>query len=937
MAYIAQDPNTSSQVNTTDVLSGQNVGQTQPQSNPQQTPPQPTTSGGGSSSYVSDGNPYGKYASQGSRKAGSTPSSGSFTNVQTYVDKNKQSSEQLGKGVANTLTTTSDIARKNLQGVQNQFQQGVQSGSLEDYGNALNQAKTAYNEAATGNAGTKTWNANQASMYAPTKNEQGAYSAEDQALVDSNKARVTYGDGSTKEFNTQAEAQNAIDTYNASNPGYYTYGEQAPLSVSNQRLSDILNASYQGPNELSEIGGYNQAYNQYQDLSQLQNQALSAGPKTELLNRTFATPNTEYNTGNKLLDELLLGQGSANKILTDTAKNLGQSSTGKVGDEFSDVTRGARTLAQTQSKEMENIKNSARQALNETANTRSKEVNDRINEVISNWEKYPQYFRDRFQQELDQQGINVDLNKQYKDLETKYGTAGQTETNLSNLQNTLNPIANFDYNKMNSLQQQIKSVNPQAMDVLSSYLNSGGTNASQEAQLNSLVQNNPNLANLINQYKDQFSQFDTLRNATLNYNAYNNEGQAGANAIYDNPIDFAKNLSLADRAKLGVSSKELANLDSETSFNNLPSGTKEKITQAYLANNQNVINNYRTGLQGQISDTTSALEKLKQFNTQGVGEGFDPNAFNLGLSQLEAQALGVQGGEGLYNLLKDQGVDALLKTASADKNKLVSENEQAQLARLQSIAELAKGYGTTGSGIDYRNQFTNRDLAGTQNATSALDMENFKNLLQGAEKDFRTDASSSNIVGQGYGTGSSGGLFGTKRAQAWKTLEQNFGDILKANDGYRNMYSDQGVDTNLLKQIAQSAKGNETFNTGYVNPNLTTVAEGVSEIPANFLQNILGDSGVASKAATNYAMFSNPVTAPLALANLFGSFVGGSSAEAQAVADRAAYQNALSNLSQNITNKINTSGLKNQLGVTKNTAQDLELYKLLGMLDTTNL
>ena len=173
MAYIAQDPNTSNQANTTDVLTLQSKEGTEPKNTTQSQVSQPTTSGGGGQSYVSDGNPYGQYGntpasntggSQSARKTASTPSSGNFTNVQTYVDKNKQSSEGLGQGVANKLNTTADIARKNLEGVNKQYGQSVQAGLLDDYGNAVNQAQTAFNEAATGTSGTKQWNANQASM-----------------------------------------------------------------------------------------------------------------------------------------------------------------------------------------------------------------------------------------------------------------------------------------------------------------------------------------------------------------------------------------------------------------------------------------------------------------------------------------------------------------------------------------------------------------------------------------------------------------------------------------------------------------------------------------------------------------------------------------------------------------------------------------------------
>ena len=93
----------------------------------------------------------------------------------------------------------------------------------------------------------------------------------------------------------------------------------------------------------------------------------------------------------------------------------------------------------------------------------------------------------------------------------------------------------------------------------------------------------------------------------------------------------------------------------------------------------------------------------------------------------------------------------------------------------------------------------------------------------------------------------------------------------------------------------------------------------------------------AGRAAINYGMLTNPATAALSLGNIVGGFVGGSKEEAQARADQGAYENAIGNLRQNVENKINTTGLKNQFGVKANNAQDLELYKLLGMLDTTNL
>lgn len=876
MAYISQDPNMSEETNTTNVLAPTAA----PAAQPAQAPTAPSTqisTSAPSSGYVSTGNPYGKYGTPGqpqapagtsasSRKTSSGPASGLQTNVQTYAEKNKASSQGLGTAVAGKLQTTSDIAKQNLAKVENKYQQGIEAGSLANRGTALQEAQTGFTEAATAKGPDRTFTAREASMYTPTKNAEGVYSAEDQALVDANKARVTYGDNSVKEFATQAEAQADINEYNKANPGFYTYGEETPGTVSKDRLSEILNAQYKGPNQLSEIAGYSDAANKIQDVSALQEQALKGRSKEELLNRTFSAPTGEYTKGSRLLDELLLGQGPAASTLKSTAEKLGSTPTGMIQDEFKSRNKDARVQAVQRATEMGSIKEEARKALTETAAGRSEEVNQRVNEVIKDWDKYPSYFKERFKGELEKHNVASERNKEYKAIEAQYGTPEQLQATKQNLETQYAPLKDIDDNQLMQNAQIIDKYNNAARLLETSGINEAvRSNAREE------------MGRLTDQYQTAKAYMNNI-NSTLN-----------------------PELKGEDTYSYGVSEVETAN-------NILNVKNQMKQTDAGLA----------------------ALQPLQEFRS------YDPNSLDVGLSQLEAEALGVQGGEGLYNILKEQGVEGLIKTTAADKNKLVSTDEQAQLARLQNIAQLAKDYGVSGSGVNIVNPFGNRDIAGTQDATSALDLENFKRQLQGAEKGFRTDAAASNITGSGYGTGSSGGAFGTKRAQSWKTLDKNFGDLLTENKAMRSMYSDEGVNKDLLKQVIGQAQGSQSFNMGNVDPGIVggtlDTLGGVSDSLQNLLSKTpLGETG------SSLAMLTNPLTAPLALANIFGSAIGGSSAEAQGRADFAAQQDALAKLQANIQNKINTSGLKNQLSVGKNAQQDMELFKLLGLLDTTNL
>ena len=891
MAYISQDPNQNQDNNTTNVLAP-NAAPT-PQAPQNEAPAQVTTSGSTSAStggYVSDGNPYGKYAtptgpqaptgtSASSRKTSSGASSGLQTNVQTYAQKNLASSQGLGSAVANKLQTSSDLAKQNLAKVEQKFGQGVESGSLANRQNAVTDVRTAATEAATAAGPERTFTDRSASLYMPTKTAEGAYSAEDQALVNSNKARVKYADGSVKDFEDAATAQSEIDSTNKANPGYYTYGEEPKLSVGDDRLSEILNAKYKGPQELSQIAGFGEAANKIQDVGALQQQALGGSPKEELLKRTFDNQTGEYSKGARLLDDLLLGQGKAAETLKTTAEKLGSAPSGKIADEFTSRIKEARGQASQRGTEIDTIKNEARQALTETAAGRDKEVNQRIEGVIQDWEKYPQYFKDRFKGELESHNLASKKKGEYDAVVSKYGgeekaRARLNEVSIPGLQSINIDQSRQDLKELDLFKQQQQLAN-QPDERRGRNATFGQSNI--EAARAYVAKNAPRMAEL-----EQRTKNDAAIYKTFGINDINNT----------DPYGFG--MAPQESDKLLIDSINKAKSDFASLSQDLPK-----------------------------------IQELSEF------KNYDPNALDLKLSQLEAESLGVQGGEGLYNVLKEQGVEGLIKTAAYDKNKLVSTDEQSQLARLQSMAQLAKDYGVSGSGINVNNRYNDRDLAGQQTATSALDIDNFRNLLQGAERTFRTDAAGSNITGTGTGSGSSRGLFGKKKATVTQSVTQNFGDLLKQNNAYRNMYSDEGVNKDLLRRAASAAKGDKSFESGNVDPGVVGGLQDAAGDISGTLGGLLNKNSPLGSDGARLAML--PITAPLELAKFLGSSLGGSSSAARGKATAAAAGAAGADLQNKINQKILATGLKNQLSVKQNSQQDLELFKLLGLLDNTNL
>ena len=186
-------------------------------------------------------------------------------------------------------------------------------------------------------------------------------------------------------------------------------------------------------------------------------------------------------------------------------------------------------------------------------------------------------------------------------------------------------------------------------------------------------------------------------------------------------------------------------------------------------------------------------------------------------------------------------------------------------------------------------------------------------------------------------------MFDKKNASASRTVSQNFGDLLKQSGGYRNMYDEKGVNKDLLRQASESARGTDKGGLGYTDPGLVGgLKEGLDGYMGSMttpLEGLLGNVGLSGSAGSTAASaVANPILAQAQLfGNIFGSSLGGSRAAAQGEADNNALNAAIANLRSNIDTKVNTTGLKNQLSVTKNNERDAELFKLLGMMDTTNL
>lgn len=288
------------------------------------------------------------------------------------------------------------------------------------------------------------------------------------------------------------------------------------------------------------------------------------------------------------------------------------------------------------------------------------------------------------------------------------------------------------------------------------------------------------------------------------------------------------------------------------------------------------------------------------------------------LSPEEAATLGVSSGEGLYNL----GAGTI-GTKAAEKDRLISKNEQARQAALASLA-----------GLDQSNLLSKNVLygdaskAGTQKASDALDLVKTRQLLNEAEQGFRDNADRTIT-----GTGSKKNKTSGKRYSASESA--NLKDLL-SRGGY-------DFDSKLKNEFSS----NEDALNAVTNGTSREVTPDPTAAAAAREAQMSGISPAGGKSvATNFgnyvgsAIGANYLTGALGMGGVGDaiSSVLGTGANSRASKNKA-QQLANQDLRNKITGALTSSGFENRLNVQDNTETKTRLAALQALLqnmDKTN-
>lgn len=160
--------------------------------------------------------------------------------------------------------------------------------------------------------------------------------------------------------------------------------------------------------------------------------------------------------------------------------------------------------------------------------------------------------------------------------------------------------------------------------------------------------------------------------------------------------------------------------------------------------------------------------EYQQYQKQ-LAEANAINANQWTLSPEEAAILGIQAGEGLYNIRPED-----IKTAQAERERLITKDE---LSRQLALAQLAG----TDLSRELQKDLLYKDLekAGTQDLTSSLDVDAFRRSLNEAQDRFKKSAEESTLTGYGKKNVSRGNISGTKKKTYYAQQQGNVADMLR--------------------------------------------------------------------------------------------------------------------------------------------------------------
>lgn len=865
MAYIGLDAKKllqQQQVSNSQVLSGQPqlTPEQQAQQNQQTQQPQNTTG------LVQD---TGAAPAQQQQQIGKpAPSSGSFTNLQQYVQKNQPGTQKLGQAVVGNLQSAADRARKDIAQTQQKFGTELEASSLQGRDTAVQEALKVAQQAAGGVQTQQTQEDLKAKYQQPIQQLQSQIEKDNQKLAATQAAQKQYQQYSSN-VPIYNQIQNYLNEVNKTGTSLHGTGKVFNYFSNPAQARAMAELIMNTQDPITGAGG---------NVDAMRNRIRDAFNSQDFINKAVSTLGGDASYYN----DWRAGADTKVDPNSDMVGVYGLSAAPKYADRSKDIASIQKQL------------DLAKQDV---------DLYKGLSEIAPTPQQIPDILKTASQ-------FGGDVSEQrFRDI---INAAYQGPRNLYDIQGYENALANT-----REAERRLGLVNERGID-----------------------------ANLL----------DTT---------FKGKGR-----------DYTSGLRGLDQLLLGTPD-QLQNLQGAKKNIGSVQGTMsqaEQLSRATGKERADLIDQIRKQARGQVQGVSEARagqvesrlgsviqnwEKLPQYFRDAITKQ-GPGAVKL--SDAEAAMLGVSSGEGLYNLIKDAGIENVIKTKAADKEKLISKSEQSQLAKLQNLAQMANDYGVQGSDLSFRNQYQDAAKAGTQTAFDAMDAESLRRALNEAETGFRESAARTNAVGTGIGHDRYKSGFKSRDVFIRKDLSANLKDALQRSGyDFNRPLNEQTSNAELMKAVGAVTRG-DTLNTsdpmGLEEAAIQSATLGPAYGASNFLLDNMGLGNLSPQAlgamGINLAQKGLDVANKIpgaklampglvganAIAGIAGNFFGSGKGRATSTATINAERQAAQNLQANLNKILSNMGYENRFAVDSNDpavrARRLQLAQTLAGLDATN-
>jgi len=899
----------------------------------------------------------------------STPrsaSSGTFTNVQQYIDKNKTAAQRMGESVQQNVQSAADIARKNIEQTQGKFSTEVERGSLQGRDTAVEEAKKVALAAAGGvqqaplegeealafqqKAREDFLRENLAdkydtfqSKYDKLNNQQFNDTITTNAVRDGIRTRYIHTRVTAEEQRQKAlnelYKQYGIDTFALDNVGRQA---NAPVNY-NSQISGIQSQLDEYNKSLNEQRTAQKDFETYNQYTKEINQVLSnrksdkgrflsgligVNPQTFREIRAYAEYSPHYKEMVKKYGINPKAPGAhisiPENLQTLFYLDLAAAHTGK---KINPILRDAlETNLNAPLRPQQSANKTSGSALNRITNAVANQGREErfIADPLTN----PKYF---------------DRTAEIKDLEKKTKMAGEDISMYQELAKVVPP------------QQLIPEILQKASEF------DGEVTEERFRDIINAVYQGPYRLSQIKGYDDTVGKVSEADRRLALINKAGVSGDLLRTTFQSPGRAYTRGQEQLDSLLMGQGDtlRNLLNVKQEIGNVGDTLSQAQQAAMSEAATRQDEIENIRTGarskvqgisdaraeqIEGRLSQVIQDWDKLPQYFRDALTKNVANNQ-GYNVSALESQLLGVQGGEGLYNAIKDLGIENVIKATQADRNKLISQREFGNLQNLQRLAEMADDYGVPGSDLTFRSGYQDENLAGTQTAMDALDTQHLRDTLNDREYRFG-QAVNKKIEGTGVGH-----------------------DRYKSGGRSRDVEERVNLDTNLKNALAKAGyKFDRPQNENFANP------EAVTDL-AQYIQGISDPSwdkktpmkldltDPQSYLSSNVGMFTGDFLTGIPIGSSIGQFgtnlinsvldkipggggiIGGlfnsGKGNAYNTARTNAFNAAKADLARNIQKELEKQGFGNRFRIddSNQAVRDRRaaLLKILGQTDLTNI